>query len=155
MGHVRGGRQDAGSRAGPPAVGDLALLLLRIGVGATFLFAGIEKSLGGAGFTEYLADLGIPRPELAAPVITGLEIIGGSGLLVGLLTRLVSVLFVAEMASAIVIARLPLAADAGNLLSAYTAVRLEVLLAVACGVLALAGPGKWSIDGRWLRRHLN
>jgi putative oxidoreductase len=122
-------------------------LLLRIGLGLTFLFAGLEKVLGGiAGVVTYFRDIGIPWPELLAPFVAYLELLGGVALLVGLLAAPIGVLFAAEMVVAILVVRLPEAMQQGSVASVFGAVRLEVMLIVGSTCLVLLGAGRWSID---------
>ena len=66
-----------------------AVLLIRLLVGAVFVSEGIQKflfpaDLGVGRFTK----IGIPSPEVLAPFVGVVEIVGGLLLLVGLLTRL-------------------------------------------------------------------
>ncbi len=126
----------------------LVPLLLRGGVGLTFLLSGLAKVLGGVeNVADYFASLGIPSPHVLGPAISYLELGGGLALLLGLLTRVFGVLFVCEMLVAIVVARLPSAATAASLVEAFTSVRLELLLLLAALCLALLGSGRLSLDG--------
>ncbi|MDQ3871062.1 MAG: DoxX family protein [Chloroflexota bacterium] len=125
----------------------LVPLLLRAGVGLTFLLAGLEKLLAAAGsVTAYFASLGIPWPGVLAPFISYLELLGGVALLLGLLTRVVAVLFVSEMLVAIAVARLPAASTAASVVDAFSGVRLELLLLLAATCLAILGSGRFSLD---------
>jgi putative oxidoreductase len=125
----------------------IVALLLRLGLGLTFLFAGLEKVLGGIdGVVVYFGDIGIPWPEALAPFVAYLELLGGVALLIGLLARPTGVLLAAEMVTAILVVRLPDALQQGSLASGFGAVRLEVMLAVGAICVALLGAGRWSID---------
>ncbi len=81
----------------PPTSGPWALIFIRLMAGGVFLWEGIGKfifpSLGVARFTA----LALPMPELLSPAIALLEIIGGVCLIMGILTRPVSILFIGEM----------------------------------------------------------
>jgi putative oxidoreductase len=135
---------------------DISRLLLRLGLGVTFLFTGMQKVLPGTDATvAYFSELGIPWPELLGPLISYLELVGAILLIAGLLTRLVSGLFICEMVVALLVARLGIAGDADSVADAFAAVRLEVLMAIVASCLLLLGGGRWSLDavvGR-LRRH--
>ena len=127
-------------------------LLLRLGVGLTFLFAGQEKVVRGPGYSgPYFAELGIAWPQILGPLVSYFELIGAVCLLLGLATRIVGVLFACEMIVAIAVVRLPVAARADSVVDAVAAVRLETLLALAAISLAFLGAGRWSADAGLLR----
>jgi len=129
-----------------------ASLLLRLGIGATFIVAGLEKVVRGAQATAaYFASLGMPLPEVSAPLVSWFELIGGVLLVLGGATVVVSMLFALEMLFVIVFVRIADAAQAFSLVDAFVAVRLEVLLALGATAIAVLGSGAWSID-EWLPR---
>lgn len=131
----------------------LALILLRLGVGFTFLFAGLEKVVRGPDYVvPYFSEFSIAWPEISGPVVSYFEMIGAICLLLGLGTRLVGVLFAGEMLVVIGVVRLPDAAVADSVVDAFVNLRLELLLALAATSLALMGAGRWSLDALWLRR---
>ena len=83
-------------------------LLLRLGVGLTFLFAGLEKVVRGPGYSvPYFAELGIAWPQIFGPLVSYFELLGAVCLLLGLATRVVGVLFACEMLVALVVVGLP------------------------------------------------
>ena len=78
-----------------------AILLIRILVGWVFLSEGIQKflfpdSLGVGRFVK----IGIPWPQVMAPFVGGVEIVCGSLLLIGLVTRLATVPLLIDIAVA-------------------------------------------------------
>ena len=85
-----------------------ATILLRIMAGGVFLWEGILKfiypSLGIIRFTK----LGIPLPHIATYFIAILEIVGGSFIIAGFLTRIFSTLFICEMIVAILSTKIPM-----------------------------------------------
>src|SRR5215813_7387981 len=85
----------------PPTDGPRATLLIRLMAGSVFLWEGVLKFVypnqGVGRFTK----LGFPFPELTAHGVAVFEIVGGLLLLFGLFTRVVALLFVAEMVVAI------------------------------------------------------
>ncbi len=116
-------------------------------MGPIFLVAGLEKVLRGPSVTAaYFSSLGIPFPELAAPVVSWLELLGGTAVLTGFATRSFGTAFALEMLVAIALARVPAALQAGSVVEAFTALRLEVLLALASAALAVSGGGSWGVD---------
>jgi len=80
----------------PPTRGPWALVFIRLMAGGVFLWEGIGKfyfpSLGVARFTA----IGLPMPEIFSVAIAMLEIVGGIGLIAGILTRPISILFMAK-----------------------------------------------------------
>ncbi|HET6984433.1 MAG TPA: DoxX family protein, partial [Myxococcaceae bacterium] len=85
----------------PPTSGPSSNLIVRLMVGAVFLSEGLLKFVytnqGVGRFTK----LGMPVPGLLAPAIAVLEIVGGSLLMAGLGTRLLSLPFIVEMVVAV------------------------------------------------------
>ena len=126
---------------------DAAPLTLRLAAGTVFLSSGLQKVVPGIESTaSRFRELGVPWPEVVAPAVGGLELVGGLLLLAGLLTRPVATLFAVEMVAALALDRLPAAAASRSLADAVTAVRLEALLLAACGSLALLGAGHLAVD---------
>jgi putative oxidoreductase len=85
----------------------IALLLLRLCVGAVFIGHGAQKlfgMFGGAGMTETVAafeTMGIFYPSYMAWVVACIEFFGGIGLVLGVFTRECGFLLAAVMAGAI------------------------------------------------------
>jgi putative oxidoreductase len=126
---------------------NLVPLLLRIGVGLTFLFAGLGKVLGGtAGVAGFFGSLGIPLPQVMAPFISYLEHLGGLAILLGALTRPVSLLLAANMVVAMLLVAIPGAMEAPNIAQGWTNLRVELMLLLSCLALAINGPGHISVD---------
>lgn len=68
------------------------LLPLRLVIGLGFLLHGLAKwNRGPAKFTALLQHIGTPYPVATAWMVTGLEIVGGAMLIVGLLVALLSI----------------------------------------------------------------
>jgi len=92
----------------PPVDGQNSILILRLMAGGVFFWEGIIKFVfpnqGLGRFTK----LGFPMPELTANLVGTFEIIGGLCLIIGLFTRLVSLLFVMEMIVAILSTKISL-----------------------------------------------
>lgn len=83
--------------------------LIRLVVGGVFLSEGIQKFLEpatrGAGRFERL---GLPAAELLGPLVGATEIVCGSLLLLGLLTRLAAIPLIVTMLVAIVTTKVPI-----------------------------------------------
>src|SRR5512143_3719790 len=91
-----------------------ATLLIRIVVGGVFLSEGIQKflfpdQLGVGRFVK----IGIPAPEIMAPFVGCVEIVFGSLLLLGLLTRLASIPLIIDILVAITATKIPMLSKAG------------------------------------------
>src|SRR5688572_5330518 len=77
---------------------NLGLLVARGIPGVIFLYHGWQKLDGGlGGVGDFLKSLDFPAPDLLAYVLTFGELIGGAFLILGLLTRVVSLAFIVEM----------------------------------------------------------
>lgn len=83
-----------------------AAVPLRLMLGAGFLFHGLPKLYSGAGHTEFmhmLAGLGIPAPGFAAWCVGAAEVGGAFFILIGLLSRVSSLVLIVEMIFAIIL----------------------------------------------------
>lgn len=126
---------------------NLVPLLLRLGVGLTFFFAGLDKVLGGtAGVAGFFGSLGVPLPQLMAPFISYLELLGDLALLLGLLARPIALLLAADMLVALLLVAIPSAMETPSIALGWNNLRVEFLLLVSCLTLSLSGSGQISID---------
>jgi putative oxidoreductase len=86
-----------------------ATILVRFIVGPVFLSEGIQKFMypdeNGAG---RFARIGIPNPEVMGPFVGVVEIVCGTLLILGLLTRLASIPLIVTMLTAIVSTKIPI-----------------------------------------------
>ena len=134
-----------------------AILLIRILVGWVFLSEGIQKflfpdSLGVGRFVK----IGIPWPQVMAPFVGVVEIVCGSLLLIGLITRLATVPLLIDIAVAIYSTKIVTFAKNGFWGTLHEA-RTDVSMLLGLIFLSLVGGGAWSLDawlaGRRDRRH--
>lgn len=135
-----------------PVLADLALLLTRVVLGVVFIAHGWQKltEFGIAGTTKAFAGMGIPAASLAAPFTAGVELIGGALLLVGALTPLAGSLLALVMLGAALLVHL------GNgVFAAENGWELVAALAVGALVLAVVGPGRFSVDQALRREPVN
>ena len=120
---------------------DIALLVLRIGIGAAALHAGLVKALDFGVAVDYLTADGWRLPELAAFMVTATETLGGIGLLLGMFTPLMACAVVGAMldAWAVNVSGAAFWSDPFN---------VPFLLVVGATTLLFAGAGAYSIDAR-------
>jgi putative oxidoreductase len=138
-------------------------ILVRLLVGLiVFLPEGIQKlaypDILGAG---RFAKIGIPFPDITGPFVGVVEIVCGTLIIVGLLTRLAAVPLIVIMIVALVSTKLPvlLGHDVGmfhlpadmkrtGFWSAMHESRADLTMLLGCIYLAIVGSGKWSLDDR-------
>jgi putative oxidoreductase len=120
----------------------LGTTLLRLIVGVTFAAHGAMKlfSFGIAGTAGFLGTLGVPLANVMAPVLIATELGGGLLLVLGLLTRYVSIPLIVTMVVAIATVHLQ---HGFFLPQGYEFV---LLLGVATLTLALQGSGAFALD---------
>ena len=118
----------------PPAVARLAL-------GVTFVLTGWGKLHSLEQVTQYFTDLGIPGAAIQAPMVAGIEFIGGLLLIIGLFTRYASVPLMGTMIVAIITAKREDIHGLGDLVGTTEFAYLALFL-----WLAVAGGGKLSLD---------
>ena len=117
------------------------LLLLRLVVGVTFLVHGIDKLADLAAAERMFASLDVPLPAVMAPFVGLTETVGGALLILGLGTPLVGVALAVDMLVALLTAHI----DQG-FFAAEGGMELVLLLGGASLALAIAGPGRFSVD---------
>jgi putative oxidoreductase len=82
------------------SLADAGLLILRVGVGATMLQAGLRKAFDFSTTVDFMESGGWRLPKFAAFMVTAAETAGGIGLLLGLLTPLALCAVIAAMIDA-------------------------------------------------------
>jgi len=129
---------------------DLALLLLRLALGAVMWAHGAQKLLGlfgghgPQGFVHLVGTLGLP-PSLAWLVIA-VEFFGGIAIVLGVLSRLAALGFAVEMAVAI--AKVHWANGFFTNGAHGPGYEFPLVLGVLAFVLLLTGPGSYALFGR-------
>jgi uncharacterized membrane protein YphA (DoxX/SURF4 family) len=138
-----------------------SVILIRITVGAVFLSEGIQKfffpnELGVGRFIK----IGIPAPELMGPFVGTVEIVCGSLILLGLLTRLSAIPLIINMCVALISTKIPILLGHGfwrfslSKLSSYGfwsmahEARTDLSMLLGSIFLLIVGAGAWSLDGR-------
>ena len=123
-----------------------AVILVRLIVGAVFLSEGIQKFLfpGDLGAGRFVK-IGIPSPEFFAPFVGVCEILCGALLLIGLMTRVASLVMLINILVAIVTTKIPLLASKGFWNFAHEA-RVDYCMLLGCVFLLVCGAGGVSLD---------
>jgi putative oxidoreductase len=125
-------------------IASFAPLPIRIMAGIAFIMHGLPKFEGMDKTQGFFGSLGLP-PELALPVGL-LEVIGGFALILGIATRIASVLFIIEMTGAILAAKITKGFVGGY--------ELDLLLLAIAVSLLISGPGRVSIERDILKREI-
>ncbi len=126
---------------------DIAILLIRVGVGATLAAHGAQKLLGWfqghgiAGTAGFLESLGFRPGKAYAWLLGGAELLGGLALAVGVLTPVAATVVAAVMVGAILAVHREKGffAQAGGY-------EYPLALALASVATAFAGAGRYSLD---------
>ncbi len=126
-------------------LGHVVFLVLRLVWGWQFLTTGLGKLQNHARVAEFFASLGIPLPGLNAWFIGGLELVGGALLLVGLLSRPISLLLAGSMTVAFWTAERPAFLGVFHDLESFVRADAFWFWFVSIVVLTL-GPGAISLD---------
>lgn len=143
--------EDAGNRTAK------AILLIRILVGWVFLSEGVQKFL----FPEALGvgrfvKIGIPWPQVMASFVGVVEIVCGSLILIGLLTRLAAIPLLIDICVALYSTKIVTLAKNGIWSTLHEA-RTDVSMLLGLIFLLLVGGGSFALDARIsrARRDLN
>jgi putative oxidoreductase len=125
-----------------------AVIVIRLLVGAVFVSEGIQKVLFpadvGVGRFE---KIGIPSPEVVAPIVGGVEIACGLLVIAGFLTRLATVPLLIVMLTAIISTKIPILNAQGFWKMAHEA-RTDWSMLLGLIFLLIVGAGPLSIDSK-------
>ncbi len=136
-----------------------SVILIRLSVGAVFLSEGIQKFLfpNDLGVGRFIK-IGIPAPQVMAPFVGVIELVCGTLIILGLLTRLAAVPLIIDISVAILSTKIPILLGRGfwrfslsNLPSygfwsmAHEA-RVDYAMLLGSIFLLIVGAGAWSID---------
>ncbi|MFJ5623025.1 DoxX family protein [Peribacillus loiseleuriae] len=123
---------------------EVGAVILRIILGLIFFIHGFSKFQGGISNTAGFFD-SIGIPGFVAYVVAGIELIGGVALILGIGTRIVSVLFAIIMLGAIFTVKLPLGFLGNGQMAGY---ELELALLAMAIFLAFANRSLFSLDNK-------
>ena len=129
-----------------------ATLLIRLAVGGVFLSEGVQKFLFAAelGVGRFIK-IGIPAPEVLAPLVGVIEIGCGLLVLLGFATRLAAVPLILVMLVAIATTKVPILIRSGLWKMLHEA-RTDYAMLLGAIFLLVVGAGPWSLDARGLTR---
>lgn len=122
-----------------------APVVLRLVVGSVMAYHGFKKFDGGLdGVEAFFSMVDAPAPAITAPLVAGLELVGGIALLAGAATRLAALALAGVLTGAIILVKL----DLGVIAPPGPMPGAELDLALLAGLVALAllGPGRLAID---------
>lgn len=129
---------------------DLGLFILRLVVGGTFLYHGLQKltgwfnGLGLEGTKDMMAGSGWDHPAVATAMVTAGEVAGGILLLLGLATPLAAGAILAVILDAWMFKQG--LAPGFQYQAGKGAVEMDSILVGATLALLFTGPGRWSLD---------
>ena len=138
-----------------------AVVLIRIAVGVIFLSEGIQKFLypaeNGAG---RFARIGIPAPDVMGPFVGVVEIVCGTLILIGFLTRFAAIPLIINMLVAILSTKIPILLGYGfwgfslrtlpyyGLWGMLHESRTDLAMLLSSIFLLIVGAGSLSVDAR-------
>ncbi|BBX68812.1 DoxX family protein [Mycolicibacterium psychrotolerans] len=129
----------------PPPQADrtlaVGLLILRLGIGAAVLQAGLIKAFDFSTTVGFMAEAGWRLPTLAALMVTGAETLGAVALMLGVVTPLGACAVLSSM----------LCAWAVNVSAAAfwsEPFNVPFLLGLGAAALLFTGPGRYAVDAR-------
>lgn len=124
---------------------DIGLLILRIGIGAAMLHAGLRKAFDFSTTAGFMEAGGWQPSTFAAALVTATETLGGIALILGVLTPLAACAVIGAMidAWAVNVSAAALWSDPFN---------APFLIALGAATLLFTGAGSLSVDARLFGR---
>jgi putative oxidoreductase len=123
------------------ALRPVALLLGRLAVGLLFVSTGWGKVHDIPKVVSFFKHLGIPAPDFQAVLVSYSELLCGSALVIGLLSRFATIPLIVSMIVAILTAKL---ADIHGIFDLVGADEFTYLVVLV--MIAVLGPGRLSLD---------
>lgn len=142
------------SRVIAPAWQSRSILFVRLAVGLIFLTQGILKYSDPNMGVNRFARIGFPHPYFTAHFVGTFEIICGSLMLLGLVTRLAAIPLLIVICTAMVTTKIPelTRPDQGFWFMVSDA-RTDFAMLMSLLFLLRTGAGAWSVDACLLRPH--
>jgi putative oxidoreductase len=121
---------------------ELGQLIIRVVLGITFFIHGLDKFQGGVENTAgWFESIGIPG--VAAYGVAVIELVGGIMLVLGLFSRVVSILFAVVMVGAIVKVKLAIGFLGNGQMAGY---ELDLAFLAMAVMLAITGSKAFALD---------
>jgi len=126
-----------------------ALLFIRLALGIVFIMHGYDKLFvaGIENTASFFERLNIPLPYLNAQLVSNLEFFGGILLVLGLLTRPLALMFMADMLVALFTVHLK-----NGFWTRDGGYEFVLVLAIVSLALVFSGAGSFSLDRLLFRR---
>ena len=137
--------RDAGTST-TTRVADIGLLILRVGIGAAALQAGLIKAFDFSAAVGFMESAGWRLPSLAAFMVTAAETLGGLGLIFGVLTPLAACAVLAAMVDA-------WAVNVSTTAFWSEPFNVPFLIGLGAAALLFTGAGAYSVDAKVLGRN--
>jgi putative oxidoreductase len=127
------------------------IILIRLMTGLVFFSEGIQKFLFAStlGVGRFIK-IGLPIPEVLAPLAGATEIIFGALLIIGLFTRPAVIPLLIVILVAIISTKIPILLNKGLWAAAHEA-RTDFSMLLGLIFLLISGGGRWSVD-RYINR---
>jgi len=127
-------------------------LILRVVTGAILIYHGYGKlfGFGISGVSGFFGNIGLPAPDVLATLVTFLEFVGGIGILLGILTRLLGLWMMLQFGLIVVWVK-PMLLDTGFSAMDKVGSEFDLLLFAAGAVLATMGPGIGALGPKVLK----
>lgn len=136
-----------------------SVFLIRLAVGTVFFFEGVQKFM----YPDELAagrfaKIGIPWPQIMGPFVSGIEVLGGALILIGLLTRFAALVLLVNISVAILATKIPILLGHGfgpftlaklpryGFLTMMHEARTDFAMWLGLLFLLIVGAGGWSVD---------
>ena len=126
---------------------DIALVVLRVGIGTIFVAHGLQKLMGWwggpgwAGFKGFIAYMGLKPPLFWASISLVAELGGGIALILGLLVPLAAAGLVAQTITLMIKVHWP-----NGFWSPAGGIEFPIALLVGAFTVQVLGPGAWALD---------
>lgn len=117
---------------------------VRVMMAVILLVSAYLKITNLAGAISFFGRLGIPLPEVLAPLDTTMELVGGLLILVGFASRWIGLWFIGEFLVTAFYVKLPRVG--------WDDARIDLMMLAAAVMLVLAGSGKASVDELLMKR---
>ncbi len=120
---------------------DLGLLLIRLGLAYEFITHAWQKLSHSQMTIRFFGHLGLPFPHFTMYLVCGVELLGGTAMLIGFWTEILGLLLAADMLGVILTVRVgPMA---HTLLAGHDFEFMLLLMSVG---IALIGSGRYAVD---------